>query len=153
MPIGNLADGSVNGHYPRHEVSFATSSNADDMQTDGGLICMNLDVANDNNMQLRTSTYTANYTTAYIKYGRGRYSKLYSNDYRHYGTSDKPGKSYAEVYSRSGMILTQYKPYAELKLDGRYFKENSKDGKVQNRYFAWSNELNVTSTSNLVGQH
>lgn len=49
------------------------------------------------------------------------------------------------------MILTQYKPYAELKLDGRYFKENSKDGKVQNRYFAWSNELNVTSTSNLVG--
>lgn len=31
---------------------------------------MNLDVANDNNMQLRTSTYTANYTTAYIKYGR-----------------------------------------------------------------------------------
>ena len=149
--VENLADGSVNGYYPRHEVSFATSSNADDMQTDGGLICMNLDVANDNNMQLRTSTYTANYTTAYIKYGRGRYSKLYSNDYRHYGTSDKPGKSYAEVYSRSGMILTQYKPYAELKLDGRYFKENSKDGKVQNRYFAWSNELNVTSTSNLVG--
>ena len=50
------------------------------------------------------------------------------------------------------MILTQYKPYAEnWKLDGRYFKENSKDGKVQNRYFAWSNELNVTSTSNLVG--
>ena len=49
--VENLADGSVNGYYPRHEVSFATSSNADDMQTDGGLICMNLDVANDNNMQ------------------------------------------------------------------------------------------------------
>ena len=30
---------------------------------------MNLDVANDNNMQLlEPGTYTANYTTAYIKY-------------------------------------------------------------------------------------
>ena len=143
----------MKGQYPRHKELYPTATpvNAehDDVATNGGLINMKVNVAN---TKPKDVTHMVNFTTAYVNYGKDKYCKLSSEDD---GIEVISQKTNAEIYQRSGLFLTQYKPVGELKLDGRYLKNTKFDAQgnplaASDYYYQWSSDVSLTSESKVL---
>ena len=144
------------GHYPYHQQYFETATPAsakkDDVATNGGLITMYLGVNSTAGQQLKEPTYTANYTHMYANYSDGKFCQMLGDDDRIDPASEKPN---VEIYERSGMILTLYKPVGELTMKGRYFDyflkdENGDDLPDEDQHYGWKDKIELTDKSDLI---